>query len=206
MVAMKKHIKQGKIADPEYDATGFPTEIGKQQHLRYIQLTSPSIFICGHNSRDIRCGILGPLLRQAFLDCINREAQRPGLQGMLGPRKVITEGEISYLRMKSPLLGTEISLISHIGGHAFAGNVVIYFPKNWKLRDSGKRSPLAGKGIWYGRVEPKHVWGIVEETIQNGRVIEELLRGVHSAKKGPRDVEKTSDESTGDKKESNEET
>lgn len=125
---------------------------------------------------------------------------------MLGPRKVITEGGISYLRMKNLLQGTGISLISHIGGHAFAGNVVIYIPKKWKLRDRGKRSPLAGKGIWYGRVEPKHVWGIVEETIQNGRVIEELLRGVHSAEKGPRGVEKTSAESTGDEKKSNEET
>jgi (2Fe-2S) ferredoxin len=32
--------------------------------------------------------------------------------------------------------------------------------------------------IWYGRVEPKHVEGIVKETIGGGRVIQELLRGI----------------------------
>ena len=38
-------------------------------------------------------------------------------------------------------------------------------------------SPLAGKGIWYGRVQPKHVEGIVEQTIGHGKVIRELFRG-----------------------------
>lgn len=71
-----------------------------------------------------------------------------------------------------------IALISHIGGHAFAGNVVIYFPKRWKPTGKGEVSPLAGKGVWYGRVEPKHVWGIMEETLKSGRIIEDLLRGV----------------------------
>ena len=49
---------------------------------------------------------------------------------------------------------------------------------------SGKKSPLAGKGVWYGRVEPRHVWGIVEETVKGGRVVEELLRGVHMGEEG----------------------
>ena len=33
------------------------------------------------------------------------------------------------------------------------------------------------KGIWYGRVEPKHVEGIVQETISKGRVVEDMFRG-----------------------------
>ena len=79
----------------------------------------------------------------------------------------------------------DVVLISHIGGHAFAGNVIIYFPKRWKP-NPGKddASPLAGKGVWYGRVEPRHVWGIVEETVMGGRIIEELLRGVRSPQEG----------------------
>ena len=36
---------------------------------------------------------------------------------------------------------------------------------------------VAGTGIWYGRVEPKHVEGIVKETVFGGRVIKELYRG-----------------------------
>ena len=36
---------------------------------------------------------------------------------------------------------------------------------------------MAGSAIWYGRVEPKHVEGIVNETVLGGRVIKELWRG-----------------------------
>ena len=75
-----------------------------------------------------------------------------------------------------------MDLCSCIGGHAFAGNVVIYLPKNWKAEDGERISPLAGKGIWYGRVEPRHVWGIMEETVKKGVIITELLRGVHDPK------------------------
>lgn len=74
-----------------------------------------------------------------------------------------------------------VGLVSHVGGHAWAGNVIVYVPPDYRLV-SGMISPLAGKGVWYGRVQPKHVDGIVEETIQRGRVIEELLRGVHTGK------------------------
>lgn len=68
---------------------------------------------------------------------------------------------------------TEVSQISHIGGHKFAGNVIIYIPPI--LAKQGH--PLAGKGIWYGRVEPKHVEGIIRKTIEEGVVIKELFRG-----------------------------
>ena len=74
--------------------------------------------------------------------------------------------------------GSRVALSSHVGGHAFAGNAIIYIPREFKLPD-GKKSPLAGKGIWYGRVEPRHVSGILEETFKRGTVIEELLRGIH---------------------------
>jgi hypothetical protein len=64
-----------------------------------------------------------------------------------------------------------IASISHIGGHKFAGNVIIYIPPNFS------RNALAGKGIWYGRVGPEHVEGIVSETILGGKVIKENFRG-----------------------------
>lgn len=64
-----------------------------------------------------------------------------------------------------------VGLISHIGGHKYAGNVIIYIPKSM----SG--NALSGMGIWYGRVEPAKVEGIVEETIFRGRVISDLFRG-----------------------------
>lgn len=36
---------------------------------------------------------------------------------------------------------------------------------------------LKGAGVWYGRVGPEQVEGVVEETLVRGRVITELLRG-----------------------------
>lgn len=175
--AYKRRLKQAQLADPKSDEA---PPLAKPNSLAYSHLSSPSIFICGHNSRDSRCGIMGPLLQKEFMDCFHKEIQKPGHQGISGGKKVMTDGQVSSFRMTHPLLGSSVSLISHIGGHAFAGNVVIYLPKYWKSRDRDVQSPLAGKGIWYGRVEPKHIWGIVEETIQKGRLIEELLRGVHS--------------------------
>lgn len=103
------------------------------------------VYICGHMSRDKRCGILGPLLRDEFQKQLDRES-------------------FSKLGIKPPCL----ELISHVGGHIFAGNVIIYMP------DSAGMPP---RGIWYGRVEPKHVEGILKETVGRGRIIKELFRG-----------------------------
>ena len=67
-------------------------------------------------------------------------------------------------------------MISHIGGHIFAGNVILYIPPSARLK-GGEPHPLRGMGIWYGRVEPKHVEGIIAETLGEGRVVMDLFRG-----------------------------
>ena len=61
---------------------------------------------------------------------------------------------------------------SHVGGHKFAGVVVIY-RKFFDL----KTRRLEVQGIWLGRIEPRHVPLIVEHTVAHGRVWPELLRG-----------------------------
>ncbi|CEH16699.1 ACTIN PATCHES DISTAL PROTEIN 1 [Ceraceosorus bombacis] len=55
---------------------------------------------------------------------------------------------------------------SHIGGHKFSGNVIIYFPN--------------GAGVWYGRIDPttlKDARLVFEETIERGNVVGRFLRG-----------------------------
>ncbi|KAK4453171.1 Sucrase/ferredoxin-like-domain-containing protein, partial [Podospora aff. communis PSN243] len=127
------------------------------------------VLVCGHGGRDQRCGIFGPLLRREFeerlggmgVDVLREEVDvEEGGRGLL-------EGEVGETRTTA-----RVGLISHIGGHKFAGNVVIYLPPGLKTRE-GKRHPLAGAGIWYERVEPRHVEGIVRETILKGNVIAE---------------------------------
>lgn len=92
------------------------------------------VLICGHTQRDIRCGELAPLLKNEFSLVIKKES-----------------------------LDVDIGLISHVGGHAYAGNV-IYLPKD-------------GEIVWYGRVFPENVQGIVQETIIGKKIIGEFYRG-----------------------------
>lgn len=117
---------------------------------------SPTILICGHRGRDVRCGIMAPVLEDQF-------------RRVLRARGFVSAGDSSST-VDSPD-HANIGLISHVGGHKYAGNVIIYIPPGMTS------SPLAGKGIWYGRIEPKHVDGIVEETVLRGRVVADHFRG-----------------------------
>ncbi|KAI8090953.1 Sucrase/ferredoxin-like-domain-containing protein [Gilbertella persicaria] len=98
------------------------------------------ILICSHRKRDKRCGVTAPYLNREF-DHVLRDMD-------------IHDGEG----------GTSVFMVSHVGGHKFAGNIICYINKG-------------RAGIWYGRVKPCHCRAIVEETIVKGKVIKELYRG-----------------------------
>ncbi|TGJ80508.1 hypothetical protein E0Z10_g8253 [Xylaria hypoxylon] len=131
------------------------------------------VLICGHGGRDMRCGIMGPALQAEF----ERQLPQAGLEVLHGP---LLDESVSA----PPLPGTvgdrsstaRVGLISHVGGHKFAGNIIIYLPPILKNK-AGNPHPLAGHGIWYGRIEPKHVEGVIQETIVEGNVIADHFRG-----------------------------
>ena len=132
-------------------------------------IDQPTILVCGHMTRDKRCGILGPLLQDGFSKYLSGLGMRVN-HGFADP-----SGGTSRLDDR---LSVNIGLISHIGGHRWAGNVIIYIPPTWHGPNQNHETyQLAGTGIWYGRVEPKHVQGIVEETLLKGNIIRDLLRG-----------------------------
>ncbi|KAF8427397.1 sucrase/ferredoxin-like family protein Fmi1 [Tirmania nivea] len=113
------------------------------------------ILICTHNSRDTRCGIIGPMLNQLFTDYLSSK-------GLLHPEdpNISVRGKV------------RVGNISHIGGHKYAGNVIVYLPPDKDNWNQG------GKGIWYGRVgRQADVERIVDETVLGGKIIQELLRG-----------------------------
>ncbi|KAF2183953.1 hypothetical protein K469DRAFT_689695 [Zopfia rhizophila CBS 207.26] len=118
-----------------------------------------SVLVCGHGGRDKRCGVMGPLLQSEFIRQLRRK-------GIFVPDEEDTKSSENKDKVKA-----RVGLISHIGGHKYAGNVILYIPH------SRSGSALSGMGIWYGRVGPENVEGIVEETIIGGRVIRELFRG-----------------------------
>ncbi|EEY14010.1 FMI1 protein [Verticillium alfalfae VaMs.102] len=144
------------------------------------------VLICGHGGRDARCGITGPVLRSEFetqLDAAGVHVLKGEVEGDVEENqgRRLEEGATAHDGggEGAPQRGAaaaRVGLISHIGGHKFAGNVIVYVPPGMKAQD-GTEHGLAGKGIWYGRVEPRHVEGIVKETILGGRVIADMFRG-----------------------------
>jgi hypothetical protein len=123
------------------------------------------ILICGHGGRDERCGKLGPILRDEFEEKLQRQNVPLLKEAPVAEAEVVKTEVVGY----TPT--ARVGLISHIGGHKWAGNVIVYIPPSFT------DNALAGKGIWYGRVGPEHVEGIVAKTVLEGKVIKDLFRG-----------------------------
>ncbi|CAN8230403.1 unnamed protein product [Cochlearia groenlandica] len=98
------------------------------------------IFVCSHGSRDRRCGVCGPSLVSRFRE----ELEFHGLQGKVS-----------------------VSPCSHIGGHKYAGNVIIY-KSNMNRKVTGH---------WYGYVTPEDVPVLLEQHINKGEIVDGLWRG-----------------------------
>ena len=161
-----KDIHDGTLGTDSAVSTKHPTQVRALEH--------PTILICSHGGRDNRCGVLGPTLHEQFRSLLQKSYQTE--------LPVAEETNMHQLDVNK----VNIGMISHVGGHKWAGNVIVYLPANWRISNSrssvgddglGKLSPLAGTGIWYGRVEPRHVEGIIEETLLKGAVIQDLFRG-----------------------------
>lgn len=127
-----------------------------------LPITYPTVLICSHNTRDSRCGILGPILEAEFKRHLQSNTEA---LGNLSRRNSQNFDPHRF----------NVGTLSHIGGHKWAGNVIIYLPRPPEL--GMQANALAGTGIWYGRVEPRHVPGIIEETMMKGRIVKELFRG-----------------------------
>ncbi|ERS95591.1 hypothetical protein HMPREF1624_08107 [Sporothrix schenckii ATCC 58251] len=142
------------------------------------------VLICGHRARDARCGIVGPVLQTAFTRALGRVGFHVE-QGPVEPDDYVgTDGNGATKNAPPPpavqtarRTTARVGLVSHIGGHKFAGNVIVYLPPSLRTPDGLAAHPLAGYGVWYGRVEPEHVEGLVQETVLQGRVVEDHFRG-----------------------------
>lgn len=63
------------------------------------ELTGSYVFVCAHNNRDRRCGVCGPVLIEKFKE----EIESKGLKDQVF-----------------------VTACSHVGGHKYAGNVIIF--------------------------------------------------------------------------------
>lgn len=129
------------------------TSIGLTRQLEVQSLPHRAVvLICSHNRRDARCGKTAPILHETF-------------------EEVLRERNLFYdpdEHESSDLV--QVEYCSHVGGHKFAGNVLIY--RRYEADDATRV-----ESVWYGRVMPKHVPLIVDYTILHGEVLRPLLRG-----------------------------
>ncbi len=94
------------------------------------------VLICGHANRDMRCGVMGPLLEREFRDKLSRKGfKEPG-----GPAR--DGGHHSRGRL------ARVGLVSHVGGHAFAGNVIIYIPAAKGFEGNHSAVEASGMAAW----------------------------------------------------------
>lgn len=96
------------------------------------------ILVCMHQERDKRCGTIGPLIIEEFKSIIKDKGFS---------EKVFVFG------------------VSHVGGHKYAGNCIIYHS-----------NPVLS-GHWYGRVTPENAHQIFESHIIKGQVLQKFWRG-----------------------------
>ncbi|SPQ97693.1 unnamed protein product (mitochondrion) [Plasmodiophora brassicae] len=89
----------------------------------------PMIFVCSHAARDARCGACGPVLVNTFRE------------------------EIASLR-----LAADVFACSHIGGHKYAGNAIIFAARDRQSR-----------GDWFGYVKPDRGHGAAVWTAKTSK-------------------------------------
>ncbi|KAL4985031.1 Sucrase/ferredoxin-like-domain-containing protein [Aspergillus falconensis] len=112
------------------------------------------VLLCSHKRRDARCGITAPLIK--------RELERH-----LRPHGLYRDADDERPG------GVGIFFVSHVGGHKFSANVLIYRKKEQQM-------------IWLARVRPEHCEGIVNYTLLQGKVVHPdfQLRGGFDRLKG----------------------
>ena len=120
------------------------------------------VFVCTHAARDARCGVCGPALVDAFRAAVSAD---PALRGSV-----------------------EVRGCSHVGGHKYAGNVLVFAPRGGVegLRGGNENAEpvrFCGEdrgecfGAWYGYVTPREIDDVLRRTVLRGEIIPRLWRG-----------------------------
>lgn len=130
------------------------------------------ILLCSQRTRDARCGQSAPLLRKEF-----ERHLRP-----LGLYRDMDDSRPG---------GVGIYFISHVGGHKYSANVIVYrrrdfewYKKENKTQDDEQEG--AAQGIWLARVKPEECENIIKYTVLQGKVLkpESQLRAGFDRERG----------------------
>ncbi|KAF8633675.1 hypothetical protein AX15_001286 [Amanita polypyramis BW_CC] len=161
------------VVNPAVDRTGVPRE--KSPLKSWVLPYACVILLCSHKTRDNRCSIAAPKLEHGFTQYLGVHGWHVDteIDASIGHETALEDWDLSgeeldqrfneKLKESSESKRALILRISHIGGHRYAGNCIIYSPQ--------------GSAVWYGRVSPHEVECIVTNTIIEGFVVPSLLRG-----------------------------
>lgn len=108
-----------------------PAEWGRRGILSH-PIDGRHVFVCVHAGRDERCGRCGPPVLAAI-------------------RGAVAAAGLDDVRVRAT---------SHVGGHKYAGNVLVY-----------------PEGVWYGYMRPDDATRLVREHLVEGRLLSDLHRG-----------------------------
>lgn len=119
-------------------------------------LRGAHVFVCTHGSRDARCGIIGPDLVEAFRAAVEAD--------------------------EDPTLASRVAIrgCSHVGGHKYAGNVLVFVPRGGLCAEESGPGPSSGvlaAGHWLGYVTPEDIPEIVARVVRRGEPVPRLWRG-----------------------------
>jgi len=125
-------------------------------------LRGAHVFVCTHGSRDARCGIIGPDLVEAFRAAVEAD--------------------------EDPTLASRVAIrgCSHVGGHKYAGNVLVFVPRGGLRAEETEPEPepepssgggALAAGHWLGYVTPEDIPEIVARVVRRGEPVPRLWRG-----------------------------
>jgi hypothetical protein len=134
------------------------------------------ILLCSQGTRDARCGQSAPLLRRE----LERQLRPLGLYRDLHDER---PG------------GVGIYFISHVGGHKYSANMMVYRrgePKRTvseqiaDVKEEASSETEAAQCIWLARIRPEDCENVVKYTVLQGKVVkpESQLRGGFDREKG----------------------
>lgn len=112
------------------------------------------ILLCSQRTRDARCGQSAPLLRREF-----ERHLRP-----LGLYRDMDDSRPG---------GVGIYFISHVGGHKYSANVIVYRRRDfeWYKNGGDAQEEGAAQGVWLARVRPEECENIIKYTVLQGKVL-----------------------------------
>lgn len=168
VTSSKQQEQHSRVHYEQINDTSRRVTVGATTFVAHRWLPKAAIMICSHRKRDKRCGVTAAILGKEFKRILRAKNIYGDAEGD------VEIWMISHIGGKYPLSFFIVPfmfadlflpfLISFFSiGHKFAGNVIVH--------------KSDGMAVWYGRVDPCHCQAIVDVTIEQDQVIQELYRG-----------------------------